>query len=313
MRGVNHTPANTWMGARSPPLMSSEATATQETQPMDVATVLRAFLSLVGIIDQQQRRLDELCLRLAWFDYGMNEWVPHTAACNPIPSTGEGERRSDDVTPDPVRQVAVSDPLVAADPWAMAAACRLGAPRQVDQRQQQQPTIDPWNTFFSSKRLWRNDGTWEKVVVNPALQERRSRAVTRTALEVARRSQSPSFDGSTGSRLIPSESLPTSGLPLADTQARERATTLDEFLNDDFSDVRCEAPLVAVSQEQKDRNPLYKAKLRRKIGDQVFDGVVEDIEFDSSSKELLYLISYSDGDLEHLTAEETLPHLIQQP
>merc|ERR1711879_86792 len=61
-----------------------------------------------------------------------------------------------------------------------------------------------------------------------------------------------------------------------------------------------------VPQEIKVKDPLYLMKIRRKIGGTVFTGQVEDIEMGKVSKDKLYRVRYSDGDLEHYTREQVL-------
>jgi hypothetical protein len=54
-------------------------------------------------------------------------------------------------------------------------------------------------------------------------------------------------------------------------------------------------------QEEKERDPLHKAMIRREVGGQTFTGIVEDIEIGKFTREVLYRIRYTDGDIEHFT------------
>merc|ERR1719359_2113375 len=54
----------------------------------------------------------------------------------------------------------------------------------------------------------------------------------------------------------------------------------------------------------KTADPLYKVVIRRTIGNENFIGKVEDIEVGKTSRERLYKIKYTDGDLEHLSEEQ---------
>merc|ERR1712232_1448973 len=47
-----------------------------------------------------------------------------------------------------------------------------------------------------------------------------------------------------------------------------------------------------------------KATIKRTVDGQEFLGVVEDIEVGKTSRERLYRIKYTDGDLEHLTEQQ---------
>jgi len=55
---------------------------------------------------------------------------------------------------------------------------------------------------------------------------------------------------------------------------------------------------------EKAQDPLHAAKIRRTIDGQVFEGTVEEIEVGKVSRDRLYRIKYTDGDLEHLTADQ---------
>merc|ERR1712032_278253 len=60
---------------------------------------------------------------------------------------------------------------------------------------------------------------------------------------------------------------------------------------------------MGVPDEQKKADPFFNAKIRREVNGVFFDGEVEDIEIGRNSRELLYRVKYSDGDLEHFTAD----------
>ena len=65
-----------------------------------------------------------------------------------------------------------------------------------------------------------------------------------------------------------------------------------------------EEELEDVPLDQKIKDKLYGASIKRQIGGVSFTGRVEDIEAGLISKERLYRIRYSDGDVEHFTAEQ---------
>merc|ERR1712137_410806 len=56
----------------------------------------------------------------------------------------------------------------------------------------------------------------------------------------------------------------------------------------------------------KRSDELLNVSIRRSVNGEVFDGIVEDIEVGKQTKERLYRIRYTDGDLEHLVREEVL-------
>merc|ERR1719428_1661166 len=59
-------------------------------------------------------------------------------------------------------------------------------------------------------------------------------------------------------------------------------------------------------------DPLYQCKIKRTVEGTTFDGTVEDIEIGKVSRERLYRIRYSDGDLEHLVAAEVEQSRVKQ-
>merc|ERR1719335_1270853 len=54
----------------------------------------------------------------------------------------------------------------------------------------------------------------------------------------------------------------------------------------------------------KKKDDLFGAKISRTVDGVVFQGEVEEIEVGKTSGERLYRIKYTDGDLEHLTADQ---------
>ena len=61
-----------------------------------------------------------------------------------------------------------------------------------------------------------------------------------------------------------------------------------------------EEDLEELPLESKNRDPWYKVKIQK----EGFNGVIYDIERGRTTKEILYLIRYEDGDQEHLTADQ---------
>jgi len=62
-----------------------------------------------------------------------------------------------------------------------------------------------------------------------------------------------------------------------------------------------EEELEDLPEAEKNLDPLKSAHIRREVDGKTFYGRVEDIEVGKLSKERLYRIKYTDGDLEHLT------------
>ena len=56
-----------------------------------------------------------------------------------------------------------------------------------------------------------------------------------------------------------------------------------------------------LSNETKCADPLFRAKVLKACGEKYFDGYIEDIEVGVRSRQRLYLIRYSDGDVEHVS------------
>merc|ERR1719343_1513495 len=71
-----------------------------------------------------------------------------------------------------------------------------------------------------------------------------------------------------------------------------------------------EEEIIDLPEQEKIADRLYQATIRKEIGGVHYDGIVEDIEMGSVSKERLYRIKYSDGDSEHLTADEVSACLV---
>jgi tetratricopeptide (TPR) repeat protein len=64
---------------------------------------------------------------------------------------------------------------------------------------------------------------------------------------------------------------------------------------------RDDEELEDMPQEEKERDPLHKARIRREVGGQTFTGIVVDMEIGKFTREVLYRIRYTDGDIEHFT------------
>mmetsp|Transcript_4400 Transcript_4400/g.12450 ORF Transcript_4400/g.12450 Transcript_4400/m.12450 type:complete len:142 (-) Transcript_4400:193-618(-) len=65
-----------------------------------------------------------------------------------------------------------------------------------------------------------------------------------------------------------------------------------------------EEELVDVPEEEKAADPLRRATIKRMLDGVAYHGAVEDIEEGKESHDRLYLVTYTDGDLEHLTADQ---------
>lgn len=63
-------------------------------------------------------------------------------------------------------------------------------------------------------------------------------------------------------------------------------------------------------KEDKLSDKLLNASICRTVDGEVFEGIVDDIEIGKQTKERLYRIRYSDGDLEHLVREEVLECMV---
>jgi hypothetical protein len=68
--------------------------------------------------------------------------------------------------------------------------------------------------------------------------------------------------------------------------------------------VSAEEELIDVPEAEKESDVLRRASIRRILDGVAFYGVVQDIEQGKESGERLYLVRYTDGDFEHLTAAE---------
>ena len=64
--------------------------------------------------------------------------------------------------------------------------------------------------------------------------------------------------------------------------------------------------LEEVPQEEKELDPLRRARICQIVGGVTFRGEVQEIERERKSGERLYRILYSDGDIGHLTSEEVM-------
>ena len=65
-----------------------------------------------------------------------------------------------------------------------------------------------------------------------------------------------------------------------------------------------EEEVIALPEAEKDSDVLRRASVKRFLKGVVHYGTVEDIEQVKDSGERLYLIRYTDGDVEHLTADQ---------
>ena len=54
-------------------------------------------------------------------------------------------------------------------------------------------------------------------------------------------------------------------------------------------------------EADKKKDSLFGARIKRLLDGKIFSGDVVEIERGAISKDILYLIRYEDGDLEHLT------------
>jgi len=72
-----------------------------------------------------------------------------------------------------------------------------------------------------------------------------------------------------------------------------------------------EEDLSDVPMAKKRRDPLFNARIRRRISGMDYGGIVEDTECGRSSGLTLYRIRYDDGDLEHYTAGAVRKHLVR--
>ena len=67
---------------------------------------------------------------------------------------------------------------------------------------------------------------------------------------------------------------------------------------------KVEEEVIALPEAVKDSDVLWRASVERFLKDVVYYGIVEDIEQGKDSGERLYFIRYTDGDTEHLTADQ---------
>uniref|UniRef100_A0A7S1AV00 Uncharacterized protein n=1 Tax=Noctiluca scintillans TaxID=2966 RepID=A0A7S1AV00_NOCSC len=65
-----------------------------------------------------------------------------------------------------------------------------------------------------------------------------------------------------------------------------------------------EEEIIDLPEAEKETDVLRRATIRRVLDGVVFYGTVQDIEQGKDSGERLYLVKYTDGDFEHLTADE---------
>jgi hypothetical protein len=85
------------------------------------------------------------------------------------------------------------------------------------------------------------------------------------------------------------------GVIVSDTESDEQTELDDEEHKEGVE---------SLAPEVKMRDELMGTKIERTVGGVVFQGTIEDIEVGETTGERLYLICYSDGDVEHLTAEQ---------
>ena len=65
-----------------------------------------------------------------------------------------------------------------------------------------------------------------------------------------------------------------------------------------------EEEVIALTKAEKDSDVLLRASVQRLLKGVVYYGIVVDIEQGKKSGERLYLVKYTDGDAEHLTADQ---------
>jgi len=69
--------------------------------------------------------------------------------------------------------------------------------------------------------------------------------------------------------------------------------------------------LVDLPEAEKQKDPLRHAQIKQTVGNQIFEGAVEDIECGKITGQRLYRVRYADGDLQHFTAEEIREILVE--
>ena len=68
-----------------------------------------------------------------------------------------------------------------------------------------------------------------------------------------------------------------------------------------------------IAAEDKTRDLLHQAMLRRTVDGVEFTGVVVDIQCGKMTGEMLYLIQYEDGDFEHMTEQQVKDFVVVGP
>jgi len=67
-----------------------------------------------------------------------------------------------------------------------------------------------------------------------------------------------------------------------------------------------EEELEVMPTAEKERDPFFRARIRRTIDGTEFAGVIDEIDIGRTSGDILYLVHYEDGDVEHLTRDQVL-------
>ena len=65
-----------------------------------------------------------------------------------------------------------------------------------------------------------------------------------------------------------------------------------------------EEEVIPLPEADKDSDVLRRASVERVMNDGVYHGTVEDSEQGKDSGERLYFVRYTDGDIEHSTADQ---------
>jgi len=76
------------------------------------------------------------------------------------------------------------------------------------------------------------------------------------------------------------------------------------------SDTQLEEELVEVPAKESEKDPYMEAEVKKNIDGRDFTGYVTSIDVGAESQERLYLVEYTDGEVEHYTAEDVKHHLV---
>jgi len=75
-------------------------------------------------------------------------------------------------------------------------------------------------------------------------------------------------------------------------------------------DALLEEELVDVPEAEMEKDSLYRAEIKKTIDSRTFTGIVSSIDRGMDSGEVLYLVEYNDGEVEHYTAEEVKRYMV---